>query len=137
MKKTILPILVCTATALLITSCATGGARLPENSGKYNQEQDARFVLMDSGAQRSVTCPGLQEGKTADGRMEVAALVRNRENRRLEVQVQCVFKDVQGYAVEETPFQTLILTENAQETVRFTATSVKATKYTVRVRQTR
>jgi hypothetical protein len=135
MKKTSL--LVGAATALLLHGCATGGAKLPENTGKYSQEQNAKFVLMDSGAQRSITATGLQEGKTADGRLEIAALVRNRENRRLEVQVQCVFKDGQGYAVEETPFQTLILTENAQETMRFTATNAKAVNYTVRVRQTR
>ena len=92
---------------------------------------------MDSRAQRSVTCMGLQERKNAEGRLEVAANVRNRENRRIEVQVQCLFKDVQGFALDETPWQTLILTENAQDTVRFTAMNTLATDYEVRVRSSR
>ena len=38
---------------------------------------------------------------------------------------------------DETPWQTLILGENATETVRFTAMNTLARKYTVRVRQAR
>jgi hypothetical protein len=123
--------------AILFAGCQTGGARPPVNTTKYNYETTAKFVLMDRGAQRSVTAPGLQEGRTEDGRLQVAANIRNRENRRIEVQVQCVFKDVQGFAVDETPWQTLILTENGQETVRFVSMNNRATDYTVRIRQAR
>ena len=121
----------------LATGCATGGARPPVNTTKYNFETTAKFALMDSGTQRSITCTGLQERKTDEGRLEVAANLRNRENRRIEVQAQCVFKDVQGFSLDETPWQTVILTENGQETIRFTAMNTKATDYTVRVRQAR
>ena len=92
---------------------------------------------MDSGAQRSVTASAIQERTLPDGRMEVAANVRNRLNRRIEVQVNCEFKDLQGFAVDSTPWQTLILTENAQETVRFAALNSQAKKYTIRVREAR
>lgn len=130
------------AAALLACSpflggCQTGGARPPVNTMKYNYETTAKFAVMDDRVQRSVTCPGLQERKTEDGRLEVAANIRNRENRRIEVQVQCVFKDLQGFEVDSTPWETLILTENSQETVRFTAMNNKATDYTVRVREAR
>jgi hypothetical protein len=132
---------VCLLTLLsagsLLTGCATGGAKAPVNTAKYNFENTAKFALMDSGAQRSITCTGLQERKLEDGRLEVAANLRNRENRRIEVQAQCLFKDVQGFALDETPWQTVILTENGQETIRFTAMNTKATDYTVRVRQAR
>ena len=85
-----------------------------------------------------LTCTGLQEGASADGRLEVTAQIRNRENRRIEVQVNCVFKDANGYTTgDETPFQTLILTENATEQVKFTAMNTLAKKYTIRVRQAR
>ena len=47
------------------------------------------------------------------------------------------FKDAQGFVTEEMPFQTLILTENSQETVSFTSSNDKAKRYTVRVRQAR
>jgi len=49
-----------------------------------------------------------------------------------------VFKDELNAATgDETPFQTLILTENSTEAVRFTAMNSAAKKYTIRVRQAR
>ena len=137
MKRQSILLLALVSSGLLLAGCQTGGAKPPVNATKYNFETTAKFALMDSRAQRSVTCMGLQERKNAEGRLEVAANVRNRENRRIEVQVQCLFKDVQGFALDETPWQTLILTENAQDTVRFTAMNTLATDYEVRVRSSR
>ena len=63
---------------------------------------------------------------------------RNRENRRIEVQTDCVFKDAAGVIIgDQSPFQTLILTENATEQVKFTSANNLAKKYTIRVRQAR
>ena len=133
----LIPALTLGAAALLFAGCA-GGAYAPKNENKYNQETNAKFVLMDSGAQRSVTSSGLEEKTLPDGRLEVGALLRNRENRRIQVQVQCVFKDSAGFSTgDETPWQDVILTENGQETVRFTSMNNQSTKYTVRVRQAR
>jgi len=68
----------------------------------------------------------------------VVANIRNRENRRIQVQISCVFKDAQGYSTgDETPWQNLILTENSQEAVRFVSMNDKAKKYTIRIRQAR
>lgn len=123
--------------ALLLAGCA-GGAYQAKNSDKYNQERTSRFVLMDSGAQRSVTSSGLSETTLPDGRLEVGAILRNREERRIQVQVQCVFKDAGGFSTgDETPWQDVILTENGQETVRFQSMNNQAKTYTVRVRQAR
>ena len=113
------------------------GALEPQNTGKYDAELKQKFVLMDPGTQKSVTCMGLQETTLPDGRLQVAALVRNRENRRLQVQVNCECKDAQCFAIDSTPWQTLILTENGQETVRFAAMNNQAKKYTIRIREAR
>lgn len=123
--------------AVVLTGCQTGGAKAPVNTNKYDLENQSSFVLFDKGAQRSVTVSGIQERRLPDGRLEVAANVRNRENRRIEVQINCVFKDEQGFEVDSTPFQTLILDENAQESVRYVSMNNKAVKYTFRVRQAR
>ena len=66
-----------------------------------NHETEAKFVLLDPGAQRSVTSPGIQQRTLPDGRKQVTANMRNRENRRIEVQVNCVFKDDQYFPVDE------------------------------------
>ncbi len=137
MKRILLTTLACAPMALGLGGCKHEGAYAPVNTEKYNLEVAAKFVLLDPGAQRSVTCAGLQEGRTQDGRLQVKANVRNRENRRLEVQINCVFKDEQGFTVEETSFESLILTENEVRGVSFTAMNDKAKTYTIRVRQAR
>src|SRR3954471_18513235 len=123
----------------LLAGCATEpGPFTPQDTTKYTVENTEKFVLLDKPTQQSVTCTGLQERLLADGRLEVVANVKNRENRRIQVQTNCVFKDEQGFSSgDETPFQTLILTENSTEAVRFTAMNAAAKKYTIRVRQAR
>ncbi len=133
--KPIIPAL--SVTVLLFAGCA-GGAYQAKNADKYGQERTARFVLMDSGAQRSVTSAGLSETTLPDGRLMVAAILRNREERRIQVQAQCVFKDAGGFSTgDETPWENVILTENGQETVRFQSMNNQSKTYTVRVRQAR
>jgi uncharacterized protein YcfL len=134
MKNSLLSLFVA---GLFVAGCA-GGTYAPVNTGKNNQELNSKFVLMDSGAQRSVTASAFQERVLEDGRLEVTAVLRNRENRRIQVQVQCVFKDAQGIATgDETPWQDLLLTENGMESFRAAAMNTQAKGYTVRVRQAR
>lgn len=135
--KRITLLLSLTVIVALGAGCASGGAKLPKNAGKYNYEDTSKLVLFDSGAQRSVTSPGIQEGRTSDGRMKVTANLRNRENRRIEVQANCVFKDAQGFAIDETPFRSVFLDENATESVTFESFRKDVSKYTIRVRQAR
>ena len=130
------------ATALLLAlfaGCTTApGPFTPQDTTKYTVENTEKFVLLDQPTQVSVTCTGLQERTLPDGRIEVVANVKNRETRRIQVQVNCVFKDEQGFTTgDETPFQTLILAENSTEAVRFTAMNALTKKYTIRVRQAR
>jgi uncharacterized protein YcfL len=127
------------AALALLGGCATEpGPFAPQDTTKYTLENTDKFVLLDKPAQNSVTCTGLQERVLADGRLEVVANVKNRENRRIQVQANCVFKDEQGFSTgDETPFQTLILAENSTEAVHFTAMNTLAKRYTIRVRQAR
>lgn len=126
------------ALALTAGCVSQPGPFAPLDTTKFTLENTDRFVLLDQPAQNSVTCTGLQERPLADGRLEVVANVKNRESRRIQVQINCVFKDDQGFSTgDETPWQTLILSENSTEAVRFTAMNGQAKKYTVRVRQAR
>jgi hypothetical protein len=135
MNKTLFSILCALSVTCFLTGCATEGAYLPQNATKYDYENSSNFVLMDAGVQSSVTAPNMQETRLPDGRLQVATNIRNRESRRIQVQVQCEFKDAQGFAIDSTPWNTLILTENGQETVSFTSMNNQAQRYTVRVRQ--
>lgn len=136
MKKQLFSLFAALAAAGIFAGCSsTGGAYLPKNTQKHNYEDSEQLVLMDSMVQRSVTSPGIQQTRLPDGRLEVAANLRNREGRRIQVQTQCEFKDGQGFTLDSTPWNTTILTERGQETVRFTSMNDKAQRYTIRVRQ--
>ena len=121
------------ASALIIltllggSGCRTEGAFKPINTTRYDFENESSFVLMDRSMQRSVTVSGLQETVGDDGRLEVVANVRNRVNRRLHVQIGCVFKNEAGFSTsDETPWQTLILTEAEQKSIRFVSMNDKS-----------
>ena len=139
MKTTPVAVLVSVVALALTAGCATQpGPFAPLDTTKFTLENTERFVVLDEPVQYSVTCTGLQQAMLADGRLEVVANVKNREARRIQVQINCVFKDDQGFSTgDETPWQTLILSENSTEAVRFTAMNGLGRKYTVRVRQAR
>ena len=139
MKKLFTPMVAFTLAAAALTGCKTHeGAYTPVSVPSADLENTQKFVLLDPGAQRSITTSGpIQEKWLPDGRLQVSTNVRNRENRRIQVQVDCVFKDEQGFPLDQTPFQNLILTENSQEGVTFTAMNTNARKYTIRVREAR
>lgn len=123
---------------LALAGCQSPGPFAPQDTTKYTLENTEYFVVMDQRVQHSVTSTGIQRGTTDDGRLRVVANIKNRENRRIQVQVSCVFKDDQGFSTgDETPWQTLILRENATEAVEFTAMNHQASRFTVRVRQAR
>ncbi len=141
MKRNMIPLMALVA-GLFAAGCSSTrhdqGPYLPQTVKTPAYENTERFVLLDPGAQYSVTCPAINERTLEAGRLEVVAQIRNRENRRIEIQANCVFKDQNGFIIgDETPFQTVILTENATEQVRFVSATAQARKYTIRVRQAR
>jgi uncharacterized protein YcfL len=141
MKRTLFALSLLAAASLFVTGCSTPphdtGAYVPVNTMVNDLENHEMIVLLDSRVQYSVTCPNIQQRTTPDGRLEVTANIRNREGRRLQVQVNCVFKDDQGFPTEgeEAPFRNLILSENAQEPVHFISLNNKARRYTIRIRE--
>jgi len=139
MKKTILQTLP-VAAVLFIVGCSSTydkGPYLPQKSKTPAYESTEALILLDPGVQYSVTMATYAQRTLEDGRLEVVVGLRNRENRRLEMQVDCLFKDVAGVVTDEAPFQAIILTENATEQVKFVSLNALAKKFTVRVRQAR
>lgn len=137
MKRTLLLLSLAAGLAALAGCKSHEGAYLPVNTTTHNLEDSSTFVLLDRGAQRSVTHSGIATTRLPDGRLQVTANLRNRENRRIQVQVNCVFKDALGYVVEDVPFRSFFLDENAQEGVTFVSSNDKAQRFTIRVREAR
>lgn len=138
MKTKLMPALALGAVVLASCSTYDKGPYLPQQSKTPAHENTEPIVLLDPGVRYSLTCTGINEHTLADGRLAITVQLRNRENRRIEVQANCVFKDAAGVTTgDETPFETVILTENATEQVKFTSMNNLAKKYTIRVRQAR
>lgn len=141
MKNTYAFMLMAGGAVLLVAGCSSTqdkGPYLPQTPKAPAYEAREPVVLMDPGVQHSVTCSGIQEQTLPDGRLEVIAHLRNRENRRIEVQANCVFKDQNSFATgDETPYVMVILTENGTEDVRFVSMNNLARRYTIHVRQAR
>ncbi|MSU35230.1 MAG: DUF1425 domain-containing protein [Pedosphaera sp.] len=117
---------------------SSGGAYSAKDTDRKNLENQSKFVLLDKRAEESVTYNGIQERPLPDGRLEVAVNMRNRLERHIRVQVQCVFKDIQGFSTgDETPWQSVVFSKNSQETVTFASMNDRAKDYTVRVREAR
>ncbi|HZL43861.1 MAG TPA: DUF1425 domain-containing protein [Verrucomicrobiae bacterium] len=117
------------------TQVVDRGAYLPENVAVNDLENHTALVLLNQEIQNSVTCPGIQETRLPDGRLQVAAHLRNRANWRIQVQANCEFKDAQGFVIDATPFQNVFLDQNAQQDVQFISMNDKALRYTIRVRE--
>ena len=137
MKKSCLLLLAAGGAVLLAAGCANTNEKVQYLPVQAYEGRDS-VLSLDPGVQKSVTCSGVQEQTLPDGRLEVIAHLHNRENRRLEVQANCVFKDLNGFSTgDETPFVMVILTEGATEDVKFDSMNNLARKYTIRVRQAR
>jgi uncharacterized protein YcfL len=136
MKRHQSPFLFLTLAAAFFAGCETTSGRYePLNTTKYTIESTDKFVMLDQPPLVSVSCTGLQERILPDGRLEVIANVKNRESRRIQLLVDCVFMDEQGVSTaDETPVQKLILPENVTKAVKFTSKNNLARKYTIRVR---
>jgi len=135
MKKLMPSLVTLAASAWFATGCQPG-PYAPNNTAHNGLEDTAPVVLMDGMVQRLIAAPKIQETPLADGRLKIVCNIRNLETRRIQVQVRCIFKDVNGFSTnDETPWTDLILTENSEEGVSFTSLNNLAKKYTVSVRQ--
>lgn len=127
--------LICVSILTLWLIACTGVST--SSVGYNNQNGRPKFVTQDPLTKEAIISPGIQETVLPDGRLMVKANVRNRLNKRVHVQINCVFHDAQGFKLEETPYESLILTENGQETVSFTSLREGVKDYVVQIRQLR
>jgi len=128
--------LLCVTSLLVLVGCRTAPATyLPDDTTKYSIENTGKFARLDPATLDAILCTGLREERNSAGRLEVVANVKNRGSSSIQVQVRCVFKDTQGFAIgDETPWQTVTLADEGTEAVRFSAGNGLAQKYTIIVR---
>ncbi len=108
--------------AAFLAGCTSAPGPESLETTKFTIESTDIFERLDQSVQASIKCTGLQERILPDGRLEVVANVKNQENHRIEIQINCVFRDEQGVPIgNEPPFKNLALAEYATEAVQFTS----------------
>ena len=123
-------------TLAVFTGCSTVPApQAPLETTKFTVENTDRFMALDPAAEAAVSCTGLQERTLGDGRIEVVANLKNSDAKAVKIRVQCVFLDDQGAPVgAEAAWQPLEISGASTEVMRFTAPSLAARRYVIRVR---
>jgi len=122
-----------------VVGCSTHkGAYVPVTEPDATQENRETVVLLEEDLEDVIAVEGQQAKYGEDGRLQVFANLRNREEERVTIQVQTVFKDENGFSTgDETAWETIILTELSQHTYQSIAQNPKARKYTIRIRTLR
>ncbi len=135
MKTT--PFLSALLLSLLALGCATEGP-YPPASRTPSPEVERKAVILDKEIGDRIAVDSYKSERTPQGKLKAMANVRNRTNQDLTVQVQTVFRDAEGFSIEDdTSWNTVVLTANETRTIVATSTSKKAESYTVRIRMMR
>jgi uncharacterized protein YcfL len=114
------------------------GAYVPVTEPHAAHENVQTVVLLEEDLEDLIAVEGQKAQYTEDGRLQVFANLRNREEERVTIQVQTMFKDENGFSTgDETAWETIILTELSQTTYQSVAMNNKARKYTIRIRSVR
>jgi hypothetical protein len=132
-------IVIAMAVALVCVSCAPGPYKGvgPRVEGDV-LELSETLVLMDKKLIDDLAITNQKAEWTADARLKVYALIKSRYPKTLRLQVQTVFKDVDGFATgDQTNWELVLLGPHETYHYSCTAMNTKAQKYVIRVRYAR
>ncbi len=123
-----------TSLVLLCFGCANEGPYRPAQR-EESPEIENLIVILDEKLTPFVAVDAHHTERTAQGKLKVMANLRNRTNQDHTVQVQTVFRDANGFSIDDdTPWETILLTANETRTISTTSTTPKAERYTIRIR---
>lgn len=129
MKKIIFVALV----MFVAIGCSSGPYRAKSpKKDKELYEQTQNFVVLDKALQKKIAVADQSPSRTEDGRLKVRAKILNKTKKDLSIQVQTIYKDEEGYPVDETNWQLEIIPAKAYYYYESKSLNNKATDYTIR-----
>jgi len=127
-------LIVLTLLSFFIFGCE--GAFRPVHIPRADVEDTETFVLLTRNLKNQVTVEGQRAKWTAENLLEVQARIRNRMEEPLQVEVQTVFKDKDGFSVNDiSAWQRLIFEPNETKIYKINSINSKARRFTIRVRE--
>ena len=125
------------ALGFMLIGCAHEGPYVPSQRQPAPEFENTTVVL-DREISGLVAVDLQHAERTHQGKLKGMANIRNRTNQDLTLQVQTVFRDVNGFSInDDTSWDTIVLTANETRTVGATSTTPKADRYTIRIRMMR
>ncbi|MFH1762860.1 MAG: YcfL family protein [Gemmatimonadota bacterium] len=125
--------------ALLVVFLALGGCEGAYRAEKVplaDVEDRETFVLLTKSLQGQVTVEGQRAKWNEANLLEVQARIRNRTEEPLQVEVQTVFKDAEGFSTDdEAVWRRLMFEPNETKIYRVNSLNPKARRFTIRVRE--
>ncbi len=125
------------ASLLLMFGCASEGPYIPSGANSSVESKNSA-VLLDKELIDVIAVDQQKETPTRRGKLKALSTIRNRVNQDVTIQVQTVFRDAEGFSIEDdTAWETLVLTANESRDVTAISASKKARRFTTRIRMVR
>lgn len=119
---------------LLCCGCVREGPYVPDQR-QPSPEIENTAVILDRALAKLIAVDSQKAERTNSGKLITFANIRNRTNDDLQIQVQTIFRDANGFSTgDETAWETVVLTANSTFTASAIASDKKAERYTVRIR---
>ncbi len=126
-----------TLLTLLCFGCSSEGPYVPSER-RPSPEIENTAVALDEELKGLIAVDAQDAERTTQGRLKAMANMRNRTNQDLTVQVQTIFRDANGFSIDDdSAWETIVLTANETRTVGSVSTSKKADRYSIRIRMMR
>ena len=127
-----------TISSLFYFGCASNEGPYAPAKRDSSPEIENKTVILDKELSDFIAVDSQNAERTDGGKLKTMSNVRNRTNQDLTVQVQTVFRDLNGFSVgDDTAWETVVLTANETRTIAAISTNKKAESYTVRIRMMR
>lgn len=116
-----------------IVGCAAGPRRSIQVAREMDlYEQKETLVMLDNAVRRDLHVVDQSPSWTKDGRITARAQFLNKRNETLRVQIQTIFKDEDGYKVDSTNWELILIPKNAYHYYQKSSLNQKASRYTIR-----
>ncbi len=124
------------ALALVLALAGCEGAYTARRVPSADLEDTETVVLLTKPLRAMVAVEEQRARWNQANLLEVQARIRNRVEKPLQLEVQTVFKDSQGFSTNDnTAWQRMIFEPNETKIYRVTSLNGKARRFTIRIRE--
>jgi uncharacterized protein YcfL len=123
--------------AVLFAGCVTEGPYVPVEKNPSTEIQNTS-VILDREIADMIAVDLAEASRTPQGKLLAQANIRNRTNQDLRIQFQIVYRDAQGFSVnDDSAWETMTITANETRGVSVSSMTKKAERFTLRIRMMR